>query len=138
MDKSWPRKAANMFWMAAARNKEQRQISATQMEMLLVPSVVCAAFAIELGIKAMLLPTGKTIKKHDLRKLFDALPESIQQEIISSCHKPLNEFNASLDSMANTFDEWRYVFELQSATVDLEFLELFGSAVRIATETHAP
>ena len=59
MDNIWAKNAANSFWMAAARSMEQRRLDANQFQMLLIPGVVCSAFAIELGIKSILLPSGR-------------------------------------------------------------------------------
>jgi len=137
MDASWPKKAANSFWLAAARNMEQRRLSPTQFQMLLVPGVVCLAFSIELGIKAMLLPSGKPPKTHNLTKLFQLLPVAVQEQIVTACRKPREQFDGALDSVANAFEDWRYVYDLDKPSIDLAFLNSLSDAVKVATDAHA-
>lgn len=65
MDATWPKKTADSFWLAAARNLEQRRLNPTQFQMLLIPGVVCLAFSIELGLKAILLRTSGPPRTHN-------------------------------------------------------------------------
>ena len=138
MDASWPKKSADSFWLAAARSMEQRRVSPTQFQMLLIPGVVCLAFSIELGIKAMLLPAGKPPKTHNLTTLFRLLPPAIQSQIVSACGMPRDAFDSVLDGVAKVFEEWRYVYDMEQPQVDLAFLTTLADAVRVATDAHAP
>jgi hypothetical protein len=138
MDATWPKKSANSFWLAAARCFEQRRINPTQHQMLLIPGVVCLAFSIELGIKAMVLPTAQPPKIHSLAKLFVLLPENIQDQVVAHCGRPREAFNASLDSAAKTFEEWRYVYDLDNPSIDLGFLSALADAIKLAADAHAP
>lgn len=137
MDATWPKKSADSFWLAAARSLEQRRINPTQLQMLLIPGVVCSAFSIELGIKAILLRSGQPPKTHNLVKLFAALPSAVQDQIILACGKPRKHFDAALSVAAELFEEWRYVYEIENPEVDIGFLTQLTDAVKVATDTHA-
>lgn len=137
MDDTWPKKAAESFWLAAARNFEQRRISPTQFQMLLIPGVVCSAFSIELGMKAILLRNGKPPKTHNMAKLFELLPSEIQNRVVGACGKPRKEFDTSLECAARLFEEWRYVYELEEPQVDIEFLTKLADSIRLETDTNA-
>jgi hypothetical protein len=132
------KQTANAFWLAAARNMEQRRLNTTQFQMLLVPGVVCSAFSIELSIKAMLLPNGSPPKTHNLAKLFALLPQEIQDQIVASCGKTRDGFDQSLAAIANVFDEWRYIYESENVTLDNAFLNSLADAVKVAVDAHAP
>jgi hypothetical protein len=137
MDATWPKKAADSFWLAAARNLEQRRLNPAQFQMLLIPGVVCLAFSIELGIKAILLRTGNPPRTHNLRDLFALLPGNVQDDIVRSCGRPPDAFQASLSSAANIFVEWRYVYDMEQPQVDLPFLNALADAVKTATDAPA-
>jgi len=137
MDASWPKKAADSFWLAAARNLEQRRISPTQYQALLIPGVVCLAFSIELGIKAMLRSSGKPPKSHNLVTLFKLLPQPIQDQVVAACGAPREAFDAALGAAANAFEEWRYVYEMENPSIDLAFMSALADAIRAATDVHA-
>lgn len=137
MDASWPKKAADSFWLAAARNFEQRRINPAQHQALLIPGVVCMAFSIELGIKAMILPAGIPPKTHNLAKLFIELPSNIQNKIIAACGTQREMFFDALSKVANSFEDWRYVYEMENPTIDLSFLSALADAVREATDACA-
>ena len=96
------------------------------------------AFSIELGIKAMILPAGAPPRTHNLAKLFQALPSNIQDQIVAGCGAPRETFDAALCKAANSFEEWRYVYEMEKPTIDLPFLSALADSVREATDAHVP
>lgn len=135
MDRSRIKGAANSFWLAASRNFEKRWTNPRQFQMLLVPGVVCSAFSIELGLKAILFDSGNPPRTHDLSKLFDLLPTATQDQIVAGCGKPRDEFNTSLLAIANLFEEWRYVYEVDELSLDNEFLQKFSNAVKFVVDS---
>lgn len=138
VDDSWRKKAADSFWLAAARNMEQRMLRPGQFQMLLIPGVVCMAFSIELGMKA-LLPKGTAAPRtHDLNTIFSMLDSSVRGQIIAACERGEAEFNALLKKVARAFEEWRYVYEQERPEIELGFLQKLADAVRLATDGHAP
>src|ERR1700733_8329761 len=51
-----------------------------------MPAVVCAAFALELFLKCLLvMESGKLVEIHDLRKLFDKVDGATQSRIQTLC-----------------------------------------------------
>lgn len=114
------------FIMAARRLMEQRYTSATEFTMLPGPAIVCYAFSIELILKSILLREGKSVKGHDLLKLFNNLsPESklnITSQIESSFQVSLDEFNKNLGEIKNSFNDFRYIHETDHAFANLDFI----------------
>ena len=137
MDSTWPKKTADAFWLAAARSLEQRRTSPNELQMLLIPGVVCLALSIELGFKAILVKARKPPKTHDLKRLFEALPQAVQQEIIIKCNCLQASFDQALSNVAKSFEEWRYVYELENPQIDLPFLSLLADAVQLVTDALA-
>jgi hypothetical protein len=137
MDTTWPKKVADSFWFAATRNLEQRRLSPTQFQSLLIPGVVCLAFAVELGMKAMISRNSAPKKTHDLSRLFSQLPQEVQEKLVAASGKPQVAFDNSLKAAATIFEDWRYVYELENPQVDLEFLTKLADATRLATDEYA-
>lgn len=134
MSKLQVKMVANAFWLAAARNFEKRRLNTEQFQVLIVPAVVCCAFSIELGIKAMLLPNPP--KTHNLAKLFKQLSKEIQDQIVANCVSKGNCFDKSISSVADVFEKWRYIYESESSEIDLVFLQSLSDAVKIAVDTN--
>lgn len=118
------------FGLAFSRCQEQRSLSGGQWEMLLVPSVVCIAFAVEIGLKAIILKEGGAKVGHSLTKLFEALREDTRGAIIKTMGMTEATFGASLQGANEAFVEWRYVYERDSAHVDVFFLSNLHQAVQ--------
>lgn len=90
-----------------------------------VPFVVNAAFSIELYLKALAQKHGVALRGHELVKLHKALPKKALveiEEVTPRCaHKralvETPNFSAYLQSLNNTFIEWRYSYELEKTGV---------------------
>ena len=121
---------SHSFRLAADRNLEQRQLPNSQLQMLAVPGVVCMAFSIELGFKAMLLQAGGSPRGHDLSKLFSSLLASKQATLVASVGANRSAFDSSLANASRVFEEWRYIYEAQNASVDMAFLTSLADAVQ--------
>jgi uncharacterized protein YodC (DUF2158 family) len=113
-----------------------------------VPAVVCAAFAVELAFKAMLLidqlqqPRG-----HDLVALFDKLPVASQQAVKQAVQAPSYPRSASrtmffreaLDDIKTVFKDWRYAYEKPDMSAGVTFIqELARASQAIAKGMTAP
>jgi len=108
--------------------------------LLIVPSIVCLAFAVELILKTLLVQEGvlpdPTMPRppraprgiHELDALFAALPgvhaDRIRAEVGGA------NFDARLAEHAKTFTQWRYSFELQGVGADEDFLAAVFRAAR--------
>ena len=138
MDQKRAKDTANSFWMASARCMEQRRISPTQFNMPLVPGVVCAAFSIELGFKSLVARTASPPKTHDLKKLFELLPQATQDRIVTACSPTRAVFNMSIAAVANVFEEWRYVYEQDKVELDMAFLQRLADTVYTIINESAP
>ena len=111
---------------------EPRPIGPSQVQFLVVPAVVCGVFSIELGLKALLLRAGAEPTGHNLVKLFAQLEQSLQAAIVSSVALPDAAFHKELTSLANTFIEWRYIYERDHAHVNNQFVASLAGAVQAA------
>ena len=124
--------SSKAFYLAYQRCMEQRPLPNGQIQFLVVPAIVCAAFSIELGFKALALRSGGSVSGHNLKELFSALETPTQQQIVSTVGVAEGEFNSSLAEASNAFVEWRYIHERESANVNNEFLSKLSKATQDA------
>lgn len=103
--------------------------------MYLVPKLVNGAFAVEVTLKAIL--TEQDIdydKEHNLKVLFDKLPQNIQKEFweFLCSKKPeytdIKKRDEELVIMSDAFIKWRYCFENGAPAFDESFLAAFANA----------
>ena len=105
-----------------------------------MPTLVCYAFSIEIGLKALALyEKGKAPRnEHDLRKLFTFLPAALQGRIVRDTEiipeAPLapdpKRFESDLDLVRRIFVDWRYIYETGLVDTDLGFLQRFAAAIQ--------
>lgn len=123
--------SSRSFHKAFQRAMESRSTGTTQVEMLAVPGIVCAAFAIELGFKALLLQKGAEARGHKLDKLFGKLESAEQAELIKVVGITDSDFSKELKAAANAFVDWRYVYEATgSVSANVDFLQRLSEAVQ--------
>ena len=123
--------SSKSFHKAFHRAMEPRPTGPNQFEMLAVPGVVCAAFAIELGLKALVLQKGVQAKGHDLEKLFSKLEPAQQTALIKAVGIAESDFNKELKATANAFIDWRYIYEAPgSVSANLDFLRRLSEAIQ--------
>lgn len=105
------------FHLAALRALEGRAEKGGTVEWLAVPAVVNLAFACELYLKSLLmLETGTSHREHRLSVLFAKLSSEAQRDAtVEFGPRSLKE---RLDECSDAFREWRYVFELNSASIN--------------------
>ena len=122
--------SAKAFLIAFSRCMELRPKKDGEFERLAVPGIVCAAFSAELGLKALLLASGKNVKGHNLQTLFEELDEATQKKIISASGIAGPPFRSSLAASANVFDEWRYVHEKSGLNAFPAFLGTLAQSIQ--------
>ncbi|MDN0032388.1 hypothetical protein QVN85_05685 [Oscillibacter valericigenes] len=116
---------ARAFFKAANKCNEPSYKEMGWTHPLLIPIVVNISFACELFIKALLKINDLSIKReHDLSKLFCSLPETVRNEIIGSDDR--DKFTFRLKQNSCLFEDWRYIFENQPRSIDLDFLFAFA------------
>ena len=111
------------------------------------PFVVNATFSIELYIKALAEKYGKSLRGHELLKLYKALPKAAQiniESVIPRCavNRALDEepdLPQYLSDLNNTFVEWRYCYEVErTGPVHIEpvifVMEVFHESCRLPTD----
>jgi len=83
-------------------------------------TVMCAAFSAELYLKYLAVgTTGDLEREHDLRKLYDALPEGVRI-LVATKYQGQRPLLDVLSEHRATFVEWRYIFEKQSGAFGLD------------------
>lgn len=106
---------------------------------LLPPMVVCLAFACETMLKALLvLHATHTEEGHNLQKLFEELPTDRRAAVKARMGDMGGQFDKTMAISAQAFEEWRYVHERPSTSVDWEFLEALYVAARVEKPELAP
>ena len=107
----------------------------------LVADIVNSSFACEVFIKSLLIYHGKTIKAihgHKLDILWNkyravdsenaALVERSMKEFFGSSNN--NMFNEHLLKISDAFQYWRYIYEKQEGSIQLQFLCIFREMLR--------
>mgnify|MGYP000631005449 CR=1 FL=1 len=116
---------ARAFLKAANRCNEPSYKEIGWAHPLIIPIVVNISFACELFMKTLLkISDDKLIGGHDLSKLFCSLPEKIQNDIIGS--DDCDRFALYLKQNSCLFEEWRYIYENQPRSINLDFLFSFA------------
>ncbi|WP_162179188.1 HEPN domain-containing protein [Chromobacterium haemolyticum] len=118
------------FLVAANRANEYRVID-DKFQVAIVPAIVCAAFSVEVGLKALIFKeTGHECKReHKIASLFEKLPNVRQEEIRSLLVEKYNDINEKMKGISNAFVEWRYVYEKDYTEIDSTFLFDFAKVI---------
>ena len=128
-----------VFYLAAQRCNEFRPLPSGLLQYLEVPTLVCCAFSIELGLKALsLFEHGKAERGHDLKELLRVLTPGLQAQIVADTGCA-NTFESDLDMVREAFEVWRYIHEKGHAVdTDLGFLQRMADAVQKALAAFPP
>jgi hypothetical protein len=96
-----------------------------------VPAIVCAAFAAELGLKAILQRRGLSNERgHNLQALLERLPADDRDAIVSETSKSFADFSTLLRQVADAFVDWRYIYESKGPKEgNLFFIGAFAGAI---------
>lgn len=130
--------SAHSFLLGARRCAEERRTSSGTFEMLIMPQVSMAAFAVELYIKAILAKLDlQAARKHDLFELYHLLPSDTQLELFIGSGYARDEFEELLKSSADAFEEFRYMFEFDSIHISPGFLFAAAEAAKKHFESMA-
>ena len=96
----------------------------------IVPSIVCLAFAIEVGLKAISFASNSPTSGHRLDKLFEALPEADRMKVLFHSGVEESSFEQNLEQVASAFVEWRYIYEQRGVvSISEQFLQMLWFAV---------
>lgn len=111
------------------------QFNTSQAGIALMAMPAWTAFAVEMGLKTLLVYSGKEEKPegHDLAKLFGRLPQDVQELVKKMTLELLpntepNDFPKLLRKHRETFENWRYFHEDfdgskgTNASSDMEFI----------------
>ena len=85
------------------------------------PAVVCYTFSLELYLKLLhVLARGKSIKGHELNKLYKALPNQTKAALLAECSDI--DLVQELTSAADAFRQWRYRHEHERLAINPSML----------------
>ena len=119
--------------------------------------IVCLAFSVELYIKDLHYAVkGKAPRGHNILKLFEKLPEQIQQEIFAyesisqnpfftkgdifstkrftSTYSAYDGFIDQIKAISDGFEKWRYSYESTTLRYDTSFALAFIKSIKSATD----
>ncbi|MCM0611352.1 hypothetical protein KFJ24_02540 [Marinobacter sediminum] len=111
------------FFSVSERCLTERHCGDEALAIIPVPGIVCGVFSIEIGFKSLLMVKGDAAQGHNLLKLFEKLDSSIQDEIIQGVGLDRASFMNELSEMADSFTQWRYVYEHEEVQINLGFLD---------------
>jgi HEPN domain-containing protein len=105
--------------------------------------IVCLAFSVELHLKELSRVVSGTIPRgHNIARLFRALPESVQKEIVS--HHSIAQYRWSdaqmereLLAISDGFEKWRYAYESAALRYNSYFAEVLIEASRFVASKRA-
>lgn len=103
-------------------------------ELLVIPSIVCAAFSAEISMKVIIFESyNYQAEGHGLKNLFEKLPLKIKDNIILQI-KARDNFESLLGEINNAFEKWRYIYENpRGNSIAIEFLyEFAGATYRVS------
>jgi hypothetical protein len=130
------------FQSAAERCCEMKNPAPGILDAPIVVGIVNYAFAIELHLKSLLSAHSMLTKGHQLRTLFDQLPQISKTGIETAYHtttlRTAAELATDLDAIANAFVDWRYLFEQNSAQLSMYRLIKIAKSMYIATRAEFP
>lgn len=130
MNAAHARLTATAFLEAYRRCSLQRHPIDEGQEGMFLPALICAAFAAEVGLKALLLQDGELVTGHDLYDLFDRLSPELKESITGLTGIDSESFMQRLLAARRAFIDWRYMFEFQDErSISLEFVARFATAV---------
>ena len=101
--------------------------------------IVCLAFSVELYMKGLHYTiTNDAPRGHNILSLFRKLPEQIQQEVfsfrsISEYGWSFPEFEKQIEAISNSFEKWRYSYEVTTVRYNSYFALVFIEAIKSAT-----
>jgi hypothetical protein len=121
---------AKSFILAAERCDQTQRINENQIEVLLVPAITNRAFSIELYLKTLLLAEGKEEEGHRLDKLYKKLSTESKGRILGLLSIEAVRFDREIEAISNTFVKWRYIYEVKTASLNLDFLRGLSYALK--------
>ena len=107
--------------------------------------MVNGIFAAELAIKMLLLHRNISYAKvHELANLLFLLPDDLLLEFYGELKSKLStlytadQISRGLYHISNAFQEWRYIYEVPSAPIDISFTDAFISSICTVALRHHP
>ncbi|MFG5408175.1 hypothetical protein ABXN37_08700 [Piscinibacter sakaiensis] len=107
-----------------------------------IPSIVCIAFAVELGLKALLYREARPIQKgksgHSLVALASEIPNDVRVRLVATLGIDDARFSEALAFDDRSFEKWRYAHEFdEGISADNEFLHRLAKALITEVVTSA-
>ena len=126
---------AYLFIKAYDRCMEERRLIGATHEALYIPAAICAAFALELSLKTIIVseehsPRVRGKNSHDLFDLFEIIDSERQKIIIERTGLPRDFFLKGLQQIRTIFEELRYFYETpKHFAIDFGFLHKLVVAI---------
>ncbi|MDP1730461.1 MAG: HEPN domain-containing protein [Devosia sp.] len=120
---------ATAYFLAGERCSLEMRFGRYEFHSIGAPTITNYAFSVELALKLIhTLSRGVQERGHDLRELYDALPEEIRTK--------LSHLADCVEEIARYFEDWRYPFEKDFLVADQEeprraFIECYREIRRL-------
>jgi hypothetical protein len=138
MDIAQAHNLSGSSFVAFKRCIEMRPLPNGKIEWPTAPAIVCAAFSVEIGFKAIILEEGGRGSSHELFELFKKMSSAAQNLIVKEVGFDRTAFSVELYKVSQAFAEWRYVYEKKSAQVNIDFLSKLAGATQQASAASRP
>lgn len=128
-------KTGSSFLNAYQICTEQRPVIGGKLEMPLVPSITCLAFAATLYLKFIVGKEENNFDSNDQMTLFKRISSEKQKSIISGSEIDQENFLKGLMNVSEAFEEWRYVFNRGTKAANTKFLLALVKSLRNVIKT---
>ena len=119
------------FHEGANRCGEARKYgSGSEFNMSVPPVIVCAAFAAEMYMKALMYRVNNTKRSHDLSQSLLKRMAADDVNVVAAFysemrHADKNQMISDISKFTKAFEDWRYVHEKDAGQIDLDNLFAF-------------
>lgn len=129
------RQIAEGFIAGSKRCKEVRKNFDGTIESPIIAGVVLEALSIELLLKSILLEEcGSPVRGHEFKVLYKKLSDDSKKFLQQSLGLEKNILETQINEVSNAFIEWRYIFESDSTSLNIDFLDSLLSSIKKLAE----
>ena len=117
--------SAESFYLGAKiifKSAEKQMIDpqSTTFQLPILPCIINMSFSLELYLKFLLeIEKINKTRTHEIAILYNKLPNNIKGKVSNNV-RSYQEFEDSLKEISNAFEEWRYDYEKEKLSIDID------------------
>ncbi len=139
-------RSANAYYQGATILMKPPEMIGSHSSLIVQPAVTCAALALKLYLKSLLIIEGKDREDtiYQVANLFRGLSDSVKMLLLQKFDEYSNtqlsseDLIARLEALDNAFIRWRYIHEDDAKNVNLEDMEQMILSAKAAITTIKP